>query len=249
VSPGGVGVSVRVVVHKRNNYTPAGEYQHREVEGVAERNEQKDGAADRPIMTTGRLEAFSDGVFAIAATLLILSVHVSGTPLTRALFDAWPSLAGYAVSFLSIGVMWVNHHVVMLQVARVDRKFLFINIVLLMFVSFVPFPTELLAEHLQGPDALAAAVLYGGTFVVISFLYNGLWLYALIGGRLLERNADPLVVRGITLTYLPGPWIYVAATLIALASPLTSAILYAVIACFYMVEAAFFARRTIHRRR
>jgi uncharacterized membrane protein len=205
--------------------------------------------SERPVMTTGRLETFSDCVFAFAATLLILSVHVTGTPLGNAIFHAWPSLAGYAVSFLSIGVMWVNHHTLMHQIARVDRVLLMVNTVFLLFIAFVPFPTQLLAEHLRGADARAAALFYGATLTVIAFLFNILWFYAAIGGRLLEENADPLWVRGITLSYIPGPWVYLAATLIAFASPLASAILFAAIAAFYMIESSFFARRRLSRSR
>ncbi|MDD1769799.1 MAG: TMEM175 family protein, partial [Methanomassiliicoccales archaeon] len=200
-------------------------------------------SAARPIMTTGRLEAFSDGVFAIAATLLILNVHVSGSPLGSGILHSWPSVAGYAVSFLSIGVMWINHHVVMHQIARVDRTLLLINTVFLMLVAFVPFPTQLLAEHLRGPDGRAAALLYGATLTVLAVLYNVLWFYASIGRRLLEADADPLTVRGITRSYIPGPWVYLVATLIAFASPVTSAILFAAIASFYMIESAVFAGR------
>jgi uncharacterized membrane protein len=194
----------------------------------------------RSMMTTGRLEAFSDGIFAIAATLLILSVHVSGSPLGPAILHAWPSYAGYAVSFLTIGVMWVNHHVVMHQIARVDRTLLMINTVFLMLVAFVPFPAQPLAEHLRGTDAQAAALTYGATMTLIAVLYNLLWLYASRGRRLLEDNADPLTVRGITRSYLVGPWVYLVATLIAFASPIASAALYAVIAVFYMLESAIF---------
>ncbi|MCL5736173.1 MAG: TMEM175 family protein [Actinobacteria bacterium] len=206
-------------------------------------SDDEQGEVVRPVMTTGRLEAFSDGVFAIAATLLILSVRVSGSPLGPAIIHSWPGIAGYAVSFLSIGVMWVNHHLVMHQIARVDRTLLMINTVLLLLVAFVPFPTQLLAEHLRGADALAAALFYGATLTVIAVFFNLLWLYAAIGRRLLEKNADPSAVRGITRSYLPGPWVYLAATMIAFASPLASAVLFAVIAAFYMIESTIFAGR------
>jgi uncharacterized membrane protein len=208
---------------------------------AAEGRSETTGA--RPVMTTGRLEAFSDGVFAIAATLLILSVHATGSSLGPAVLHAWPSYAGYAVSFLSIGVMWVNHHVVMHQIARVDRRLLMINIVFLMLVAFVPFPTQLLAEHLGGPGARVAALTYGVTLMLTAVLYNLLWLYASIGRRLLEESADPVTVRGITRSYIVGPWVYLAATLVAFASPIASAVLYAVIAASYMVESTVFGRR------
>ncbi len=197
----------------------------------------------RPLMSTGRLETFSDSVFAIAATLLILSVHVTGSSLGSGLLHAWPSIAGYAVSFLSIGVMWVNHHVVMHQIARVDRTLLMINTVFLLVVAFVPFPTQLLAEHLQGSEARTAALLYGATLTITAVLYNILWFYASLGRRLLEDDADPLIVRGITRSYIAGPWVYLAATMVAFASPIASAVLFAAIAAFYMVESTVFAGR------
>jgi len=103
---------------------------------AAEGRSETTGA--RPVMTTGRLEAFSDGVFAIAATLLILSVHATGSSLGPAVLHAWPSYAGYAVSFLSIGVMWVNHHVVMHQIARVDRRLLILRLIRLPRRSLLP---------------------------------------------------------------------------------------------------------------
>ena len=109
-------------------------------------------------MTTARLETFSDGVFAIAATLLILNVNVTGVPLGKALVHGWPSYVAYAVSFLTIGIMWANHHGVFSQIDKVDRTFLMINVVFLMLVAFVPFPTKLVAENVHRPGLEAAAV-------------------------------------------------------------------------------------------
>jgi uncharacterized membrane protein len=93
-------------------------------------------------MSKSRLEAFADGVFAIAATLLILNVTVSGAPLAHELVRIWPSYAAYAVSFLSIGIIRVNHHTAMGQIGKVDRLFLFLNVMFLMVVAFIPFPTR-----------------------------------------------------------------------------------------------------------
>ena len=103
-------------------------------------------------METGRLETFSDGVFAIAATLLILSVGVGiGSPLRsvhlrQELLSAWPSYVAYVVSFMTIGIIWANHHTVMNQIARADRTFLMLTVGFLMVVAFIPFPTRLVAE-------------------------------------------------------------------------------------------------------
>jgi uncharacterized membrane protein len=194
-------------------------------------------------MSTTRLEAFADGVFAIAATLLILNVTVSGAPLARELVQIWPSYAAYAVSFLTIGIIWVNHHTVMGQVARVDRLFLFLNVLFLMFVAFIPFPTRLLAEYINTPGASAAAVAFGVTLTITAIWFNLLWRYAANGRRLLREDADELLVEGIGRSYLPGPFIYLAATLVGLASPLASAGLYAAIAVFYVLESSIFGRR------
>src|SRR3989442_11891138 len=112
-------------------------------------------------MSTARLETFADGVFAIAATLLILNVEVSGHgTLSHQLVHAWVAYAAYAVSFLTIGIMWVNHHGVLRHVGHTDRTFLFLNVAFLLCVAFVPFPTRVLAEHVRH-GGNAAAVFYG----------------------------------------------------------------------------------------
>ena len=101
-------------------------------------------------MDTGRLEAFSDGVFAIAATLLVLEIGVdTSDDLGAALLDIWPSYLAYVTSFLIIGIIWINHHHCVSLIGRVDRPFLFINTLLLLIVAFIPFPTKLVAEFLQ----------------------------------------------------------------------------------------------------
>ena len=111
-------------------------------------------------MTTSRLETFADGVFAIAATLLILNVDAqvgaAHTDLGARLLHIWPSYVAYAVSFLTIGIIWVNHHTVMTQVARADRTFLFLTVIFLLCVAFIPFPTRLVAEHVRDEGARAA---------------------------------------------------------------------------------------------
>jgi uncharacterized membrane protein len=193
-------------------------------------------------MTKSRLEAFADGVFAIAATLLILNVTVSGAPLAQELVQIWPSYAAYAVSFLTIGIIWVNHNTVMGQIGKVDRMFLFLNVLFLMFVAFIPFPTRLLAVYINSSGASAAAVAFGVTLTVTAIWFNLLWRYAATGRRLLRHDADEALVEGIGRSYLPGPFIYFAATLVGFVSPLASAGLYAAIAIFYVLESSIFAR-------
>jgi TMEM175 potassium channel family protein len=117
------------------------------------------------------------------------------------------------------------------------------SIVLLMCIAFVPFPTRLLAEHIRDSSARDAALAYGFTLVVTSFFFNAVWFYAAVGGRLLRADADPRVVAGITRAYIPGPWIYLGATLVAYASAVASAVLYLVIAAIYIVESSIFGGR------
>jgi uncharacterized membrane protein len=192
---------------------------------------------------TSRLEAFSDGVFAIAATLLILNVQASGSPLGPELGRIWPSYAAYAVSFVTIGIIWVNHHTVMAQIAKVDRVFLMLHVLFLMLIAFIPFPTALLARHIRSEGADAAALSYGATLTLTAILFNLLWRYAAHGRRLLRADADARVVAGISRSYLPGPFMYLAATLVALKTPLASAGLFAAIAVFYVLESSLFAGR------
>jgi TMEM175 potassium channel family protein len=191
-----------------------------------------------------RLEAFADGVFAIAATLLILNVdaQIPGgvTDLGAAILHIWPSYLAYAVSFVTIGIMWVNHHTVMAQVDRTDRRFLFANIGLLMCIAFVPFPTRLVAEHIRGPGARDAALVYGFTMVATAIMFSVTWFYASRGHRLLRDDADPAIVSGISRSYLPGPWIYLGATLVAFVSPTASVIGFLAIATLYVLESSLF---------
>ncbi len=200
-------------------------------------------------MSTARLETFADGVFAIAATLLILNVdtQVAGDveDLGAQVTHIWPSYLAYAVSFVTIGIMWINHHTVLAQVERADRRFLVANIGLLMCVAFVPFPTRLVAEHVRGAGAQDAALVYGFTMVAMAIMFNLTWFYASVGRRLLRPDADPGVVSGLTRAYLPGPWIYLGVTLVAFVSPAASVILFLVLAALYLVESSTFgsARR------
>ena len=192
-------------------------------------------------MKTERLETFSDGVFAIAATLLILEVHRAHGSVTQGLVHAWPSYVAYAISFLTIGIIWVNHHTVMQQIDRVDRTFLFINVVFLMIVAFSPYPTRVLAATLRD-GSKAAAFAYGLTFTAMAISYGGMWFYAVRKGRLISPDADPRVVSGISRSFAPGSAVYAAATLSSLVSAYLAVALYAAIAAFYMLESSLFGR-------
>ncbi|MGZ4384507.1 MAG: TMEM175 family protein [Gaiellaceae bacterium] len=198
-------------------------------------------------MNTARLETFADGVFAIAATLLILNVDTgvgSGSrDLGARLLHIWPSYVGYGVSFLTIGIMWANHHMLMNQIGRVDRRFMMLTVGLLLCIAFVPFPTRLVAEHIRDDGARAAALAYGATMTAASIMFLSVWLYASRGMRLLREDADLRAVRGITRSYVPGTPVYLGSTLIAFASPTASVVLFAAIAVFYLIESSVFGGR------
>ena len=195
-------------------------------------------------MATKRLEAFADGVFAIAATLLIIDVTADahGGALGAELRHAWPQYAAYGVSFVTIGIMWVNHHTCLELIERADRRFLFINVALLACIAFVPFPTRLIAEHLRDDGLRAAAITYGLTMTATAICFAAFWFYAATGRRLIAEAADQRLVSGISRSYLPGAPIYGTSTLVALVSPTASVILFAAIALFYVLESSLFAR-------
>lgn len=195
-------------------------------------------------MPKGRLESFSDGIFAFAATLLILNLAVDQTrPLGPQLLAIWPSYVAYAISFITIGIIWANHHTFMHQIAHVDRFFLLATVLFLMFIAFIPFPTRLLAADIQTHDAQAAALLYGITLTGLAVMFNVLWRYASGNNRLLKEEVDPRVVEGISRSYLLGPTSYGIATLVALISPQVSAGMFVAIAAFYVAESSIYGRR------
>ncbi|HEY3217724.1 MAG TPA: TMEM175 family protein [Candidatus Limnocylindria bacterium] len=200
------------------------------------------GHEHRGAVPMSRLEAFSDGVFAIAATLLILDVTATSSPLSTELLRIWPSYVAYAVTFITIGIVWINHGTVLSLIKETDRTFLTLNILLLTVIAFVPFPTRLLAAHLFDEDARAATLLYGITLVIGATIFTSLWFYGALHRRLLKPTADEHLVQGISRSYLPGPFLYLGGTLVALYSPMLSAAIFMAIALFYLVEATIFAR-------
>jgi uncharacterized membrane protein len=191
---------------------------------------------------TARLEAFSDGVFAIAVTLLILEIHVPARQhaetLGHELLRIWPSYLGYLTSFLTIGVMWINHHYVFELIARVDRTMLLLNTLLLMLIAFVPFPTAVLAEFIETGGARSAAVLYGATLTLTAMTYFAWWRYASAGRRLIGDEVPDEVVDDITRAYTPGTLLYAGAALLAFLQPWVSAAAYLAIAVFYALPLA-----------
>ncbi|HEU0163911.1 MAG TPA: TMEM175 family protein [Thermomicrobiales bacterium] len=163
-------------------------------------------------MKTTRLEAFSDGVFAIAITLLIIEVkvpEVESGALWHALRDQWSSYAGFVVSFLVIGVIWVNHHTMFDTIVKADEKLLFLNLILLMVVAFIPFPTALLAHYLEaGHDAHVAAYVYSATMLAMGLAYTAVWAYAMRTKGIVTDRLDSRARRVLLNRSLLGCVIY-----------------------------------------
>jgi uncharacterized membrane protein len=197
-------------------------------------------------LSTTRLETFADGVFAIAATLLVLNVEVpelGDRSLAYELARLWPAYVGYAVSFLTIGIIWVNHHTVLRQLRGIDRTFLFINVFFLLCIAFIPFPTRLLATYVRTDDGEAAAFAYGVTLTATAIFFNLMWRYAIGGGgRLLRADADRREVDGITRSYRPGVPMYAGATVVGVFQAEVGAALFAAIALFYVLSSSVFGR-------
>jgi uncharacterized membrane protein len=194
---------------------------------------------------TTRLEAFSDGVFAIAATLLVLeiSIDTAGThDLGQSLLDLWPSYLAYVTSFITIGIIWMNHHFCVETIARADRTLMFLNLLLLLTVSFLPFPTRLVAEYLQKPGEQTAVYAYAATFIVMSVVYNLWWRYASKNRRLIGETVPDSTIRAITRAFNPGVPIYGVTLLVAVFSPIASVFLTFAIAAFYLPSGALFER-------
>jgi uncharacterized membrane protein len=193
---------------------------------------------------TNRLEAFSDGVFAVAITLLVLNIKIPGidlppsklpndTDLWHTLGDEWPMLVAYGTSFATIGVMWLNHHRLYLHIKHINTGLVLLNLLLLLIIVFIPVPTALVAEYLVRPDLHAAAIFYSGTNVILAVCFNLLWRYASYHNRLLGKNADTRAVMAISRQYLFGPLLYLIALGLAWVNVPVSIIFNLILALFF----------------
>jgi len=194
---------------------------------------------------TTRLEAFSDGVFAVAVTLLALDLHVpkpADLPLgldklhhglVPYLAGEWPIYLAYGLSFLTILIMWINHHNLFRLIRRTDHIFLLLNGLLLLIVTVIPFATSLLATYLLQPDKRAAQVVYSGAFLVMATTYNRMWAYASRDRRLLGVDADERAVQAVTQSYRFGPLLYLVIFALAFVSAEVSLALGALLSLYF----------------
>ena len=191
-------------------------------------------------MDRSRLEAFSDGVFAVAITLLALNLTVDGYghgPLLAQLNAKWPAFLAYLISFFMIGIVWVNHHALVRSITKVDRTLLFINLVLLLFVVLIPFATSTEASYFphNDNDAQLAMVLYAGVFLGMSAGFGGIFEWTLHGQRVYQplppERHWPARVR-----FVGGALFYVLAIVVATFNAVAALVLIALVALYYILE-------------
>jgi uncharacterized membrane protein len=191
-------------------------------------------------MSKGRVEAFSDGVFAVAITLLIFNIQIDKTHpggLLQALLDAWPKYAAYVASFLTIGVMWMNHHGMFSRIARLDRPIQFLNLLLLMVIVFIPFSTAQLGSNiLVAEDAKTAATLYAINAFGIAIGFGAVWTYAVMHPPLLSPEVDRQAALRAWPRFSVGTVVYLACIPLAQFSPIAVVIACAAIAVYYTFE-------------
>jgi uncharacterized membrane protein len=184
---------------------------------------------------TNRIEALSDGVFAIVMILLILEVHVPETShgsLAAGLRDLWLKFLCYVIGFVTLGVYWVAHHLHFYTIKRADRGLLWINIIFLMCVGLVPFSTALLGEHYTDR---AASVFFAANMILIGLTLYWHWAYATAGRRLVGDGTPLPLVAKVKQVILIGPAVYAAAILLAFVSPLISLALFALVNALYII--------------
>ena len=196
---------------------------------------------DRPdLRRTARLEAFSDGIFAFAITLLVLDLAV---PVTRtseqhlldALGDQWPGYLGYVVSFSTVGALWLGHNAITDYLDRADTTLLRLNLLLLFFVSFLPFSTRLLSEYIRTDRAERVAVtFYGLTLLIAGALLFLFWQYAL-HARLVRPDAGDEEITLLTHRLAPGLGAYALLIIVGLFRPVAAVVGYLVIALFFLI--------------
>lgn len=188
-------------------------------------------------MSTSRVEAFSDGVFAVAITLLVLQFivpDVQSGKLFSALLRQWPQLVTYVASFLTVGVVWVNHHAIFRGLRAVDRTIQFINLVLLLTVVLVPYPTELLGRYLNStPNGSVAAAFYAMVMTTMSISFQVLVAWAIMHPHLLRPEVKVRNLRSVIPRFGLGLVTYAASIALAFVSaPLVVAI-YGFTAVYY----------------
>jgi TMEM175 potassium channel family protein len=192
-----------------------------------------------PSATTQRLEALSDGVIAIAATLLVLEIGQVSRHADEDLFDAivrrWPSYLGYVVSFTVIGLIWVAHHSMFERISFVDRPLLFLNLALLLGIGFIPWPTSVLAEFISdgGINASIATALYSLTMTLIGLVFVAMWAHLIRHPEQTIESVTEVQLRRSLRLALVGPVVYGATIGLAFVSPYLCVVVYVALSLYF----------------
>lgn len=209
--------------------------------GEAEPVKARTAGAGNGQKETARAEAFSDGVFAIAMTLLVidlLPLSKVGGDVLEELSASWPTLVAFVTSFFTILIIWLNHHNMFSVIDKVDNKFLLLNGVLLFTTTIVPFPTALVAEHILDPaNAVGVAAIYGATGLGLAFAFMGCWRYASGGRRLIAEHVSDAELNQGRENWWVGPVGYGAAFAVAFVFPLGTVVIHGVLAVFFAATA------------
>lgn len=193
-------------------------------------------AASPQGLTKSRIEALSDGIFAVAMTLLVLDIKppavIQAAAVPRELLALWPRFLSYAVSFLMLGIYWVGQHNQFHLIRRADRTLLWINLVFLMAISFVPFSTALLSAYPLQPSA---QTVYGGNLIAIGMILLWHWSYATHRHRLVDPELDDRMIRSVIRRILIGPALFTLAIASSSFSAVASLVLYVVAPLIYVL--------------
>jgi uncharacterized membrane protein len=190
---------------------------------------------------TNRIEAFSDGVFAIAITLLVLELKSpeleDGEKLWPALLHEWPQFAAYLTSFAILGIMWINHHSMFRAIGRADRGLMFLNLFLLLWATLLPFPTSLFAEHLrdESSNAHVAGAVYSANLTLAAIAFSAIWWYVL-RNHLVEHELSAAEMRRSVLRYSFGSVVYAATIGVSFVSPEATLLIVFLLALYYGFE-------------
>jgi len=190
-------------------------------------------------MSKVRLETFSDAIFAIAITLLVLNIAQPSNfhDLGRQLANRLPDFAAYIVSFAVIGIMWLNHHSLFVHFAKSDRVLVLTNLGLMLTIAFLPYPTGVFGRALvQGSGARVAAVFYSSTMAVNAYMWAAMWLYASTGRRLLVADFPESERLVSTVLFTVGTVAYTLAVGVAFVSPVASLALQGAFALYYALD-------------
>jgi TMEM175 potassium channel family protein len=197
---------------------------------------------ETPGLSTTRIAAFSDSVFAFAATLLVLNIKIPEvlptqltTELPRQVLHLWPQLLSYMMSFVIVGIYWVAHHVMFHHIKRSDRVLLWLNIAFLMCIAFIPFPTGLISRY---GAVQTAVVVYAGTLTITGVLLEILWWYATRGHYLVEKELPDRVVRLGTIKTIIAPCAYALSIAVSFLSPKLCILFFVAVPAFYILPSS-----------